>query len=132
MKSILLKFMPLSSMSFTSSDICMCYVILTIHVTSVYGYRPKDVIQAVIVSSMGRLLVIPALIWGQTYSTIGVILTRLFVFFSNVQALHGNIIIHCSAWMFRFVFVFFLWGVVAVCCCSFILFSLVNKQIFKY
>ncbi|PVD25752.1 hypothetical protein C0Q70_13412 [Pomacea canaliculata] len=51
-------------------------------------FKPKDVIQAVIVSSMGRLLVIPALIWGQTYSTIGVILTRLFVFFSNVQALH--------------------------------------------
>jgi hypothetical protein len=43
-----------------------------------------------VISSMGRLLVVPALIWGETYSAVGIALTHLFVASSNVQALRGK------------------------------------------
>ena len=53
------------------------------------GNRLEAVLRAIVVSSMGRLLVVPALIWGESYSSVGVALTHLFVASSNVQALRG-------------------------------------------
>ena len=55
------------------------------------GYRLEAVLRAVVVSSTGRLLVVPALIWGESYSAVGVALTHLFVASSNVQALRGGL-----------------------------------------
>ena len=46
---------------------------------------------ALTMSSMGRLAVVPALIWGESYSALGVALTHLFVATSNVLALTGRL-----------------------------------------
>ncbi|KAL8614706.1 hypothetical protein ACOMHN_057376 [Nucella lapillus] len=50
-------------------------------------FQCEAVVKALSVSSMGRLLVVPALIWGESYSALGVALTHLFVASSNMQAL---------------------------------------------
>ena len=61
------------------------------YITVLLGYRLEAVLRAVVVSSTGRLLVVPALIWGESYSAVGVALTHLFVASSNVQALRGGL-----------------------------------------
>ncbi|KAK7505469.1 hypothetical protein BaRGS_00003214 [Batillaria attramentaria] len=59
----------------------------------IFGKRHKfeleAILKAMIISSMGRLLVVPALVWGETYSSLGVVLTRLFTGASNVQVLRA-------------------------------------------
>lgn len=52
--------------------------------------RIEPVLRAVVMSSIGRLLVILALVWGHTYSGLGVAFTRTFVAASNIQALRGK------------------------------------------
>ncbi|KAK2182552.1 hypothetical protein NP493_348g00039, partial [Ridgeia piscesae] len=42
---------------------------------------------SLVVSSFGKLLAIPAILWGQTHSAIYVILASVFIFTSNVSAL---------------------------------------------
>ncbi|KAK7103542.1 protein ARV1-like [Littorina saxatilis] len=46
-----------------------------------------DIVRALVISSLGRLLIVPALIWGASYSALGVALAHFFVASSNVQAL---------------------------------------------
>lgn len=50
-------------------------------------FEHRAILRALVMSSVGRLLVVPALVWGDAYSSLGVALTRVFVAASNVQAL---------------------------------------------
>ncbi|KAI8504964.1 sterol homeostasis protein [Branchiostoma belcheri] len=49
--------------------------------------RFSSVVRALLLSSFGKLLVIPAVIWGETNSTVYLGLTRLFVFTCNSLAM---------------------------------------------
>ncbi|XP_064622739.1 protein ARV1-like isoform X2 [Lineus longissimus] len=45
------------------------------------------VLKGVLLSNMGKLFVVPAIIWGQSNSLYYLVLTRIFIFTSNSQAL---------------------------------------------
>ncbi|XP_076442494.1 protein ARV1-like [Babylonia areolata] len=51
------------------------------------NFECEAVLRALTLSSMGRLVMVGALVWGESYSAVGLALTRLFVAASNVQAL---------------------------------------------
>ncbi|XP_050406161.1 protein ARV1 [Patella vulgata] len=49
--------------------------------------RKTLLIRSIIISNCGKILVIPAILWGQTYGIIYLRLSQLFVLLSNIQAL---------------------------------------------
>ncbi|CAB4025309.1 ARV1-like, partial [Paramuricea clavata] len=48
--------------------------------------RYGDLLRVLLLSSFGKLLAFPAVVWGQTHSAVYLGLTRLFIFTSNVVA----------------------------------------------
>lgn len=53
--------------------------------------RYGDILRVLLLSSFGKLLAFPAVVWGQTHSAVYLGLTRLFIFTSNVVAFKGII-----------------------------------------
>ena len=56
-----------------------------------YDFRVSQLYKALVISSYGKLFSIPAIIWGQSHSTVCVLLVRLFILTSNTVALKGTL-----------------------------------------
>ncbi|CAH1792995.1 unnamed protein product [Owenia fusiformis] len=82
----------------------ICGVTLTLQLSKAlnlqnFNVRFKYLIHGLIVSNFGKLLVVPAVIWGQSNSALYMWLTRLFTFTSNMQAI--KVMLGCShIWAF--------------------------------
>ena len=50
----------------------------------------QDILRVLLLSSFGKLLAFPAVVWGQTHSAVYLGMTRLFIFTSNVVAFKGT------------------------------------------
>lgn len=53
-------------------------------------------VRGLLLSNFGKILVLPAILWGSDYSYINLMLSHLFVFASNVQALR----VMCPGWKY--------------------------------
>lgn len=74
-------------------------LVLTVVVLSMYAlknifmqrnlksFSPSLIFKAVIIASLGHVLAIPALLWGQLYRNVYILLTHGFVWLSTIQAL---------------------------------------------
>ncbi|XP_019618965.1 PREDICTED: protein ARV1-like [Branchiostoma belcheri] len=66
---------------------CMLLLQVNRYIAPSPEVRFSSVVRALLLSSFGKLLVIPAVIWGETNSTVYLGLTRLFVFTCNSLAM---------------------------------------------
>ncbi|XP_033735215.1 protein ARV1-like [Pecten maximus] len=62
-------------------------IILCIMMVSSEKCRPGELMHGILLSNFGKILVIPAVLWGTNYSLIYVSLSRVFVCAANIQAI---------------------------------------------
>ncbi len=91
-KKICIGVLKYSSLKAVKVCTCICYVQNSPNCHKFFFFlcRYGSILNALMVSSFGKLLVIPAIIWGQTHSAIYLVLAQVFVFTSNISALRGN------------------------------------------
>ncbi|XP_021362558.1 protein ARV1-like isoform X2 [Mizuhopecten yessoensis] len=67
--------------------ITILIIIVCIRTISTEKCRPGELMRGVLLSNFGKILVIPAVLWGTNYSLIYVSLSRMFVCAANIQAI---------------------------------------------
>lgn len=65
-------------------------------------FRSSRLVKALLLSSAGKLLVIPVVIWGETHIYTTLLLTRLFMAVASTQAITGRCMFVCSRQSYRF------------------------------
>lgn len=58
-------------------------------------FRSSRLVKALLLSSAGKLLVIPVVIWGETHIYTTLLLTRLFMAVASTQAITGRCVYLC-------------------------------------
>ncbi|XP_060079535.1 protein ARV1-like [Ylistrum balloti] len=67
--------------------IVVSIIIVCIRMVSTEEFRSEELMRGVLLSNFGKILVIPAVLWGKNYSHIYVRLSHLFVCAANIQAI---------------------------------------------
>jgi hypothetical protein len=54
-------------------------------------FSVREVVRVLLLANFGKILVVPAILWGHSYSHIYLWLSTLFVAGANIQAMTGNV-----------------------------------------